>query len=60
MHQLDGTDVNKEAFFLGSRNMSLGIIDSDFRIVDKGIGKVIVVLDLICQLWHIPLRGEAN
>ena len=60
LHELDGTDVDKEAFLFGSRNMGLSIIDSDFRIVDKGIGKVIVVLDLICQLWHMSLGGEAN
>lgn len=46
MHQLDGTDVDKEAFFLWSGDMSLSIINSDFRIVDKGVCKVVVVLDL--------------
>ena len=46
LHELDGTDVNKEAFLFGSGNMCLSIINSDFRIVDKGVCKVVVVLDL--------------
>lgn len=46
MHQLDGTDVDKEAFLFGSGDMCLSIINSDFRIVDKGVCKVVVVLDL--------------
>jgi len=46
LHELDGTDVDKEAFFLWSGYMSLGVINSDFGIVNERVCKVVVVLDL--------------
>lgn len=39
--------MDKEAFFHGSRDMSLGVVNRDFGIVDKSVVQVVDVLDLL-------------
>ena len=45
-HKLDGTDVNEETLFRRSGNMGFFIVNSNFRIIDKVVGVIVVILDL--------------
>ena len=45
-HELDGPDVDEESFFRRSGDMGLFIVNSDFRVINKIICEIVVILDL--------------
>ena len=51
-HKLHLTCMDEEPFLHWSRNMSFGIVNGDFRVVDKGVVQVVHVFDLYTESAH--------
>ena len=45
-HELNGPDMDEKSFFRRSGDMGLFIVNSDFRVINKIICEIVVILDL--------------